>query len=88
MNKYQRYYMLHRDDKLSKYHNDPEVIAKREQKERKKAEKEAEKLAKQQEKEQKRQEKLQLALATKKTNKKQTGGLNEFLKGNPPVEKL
>ena len=74
MNKYQRYYALHRDDKLSKYHNDPEVIAKREEKERKKAEKNAEERTKQQEKERIRQEKLQLALATKKSNKKQTGG--------------
>lgn len=85
MNKYQRYYALHRDDKLSKYHNDPEVIARREERERKKAEKEAEELAKQQEKEQKRQNKLQLALATKKPNKTMAGGLNDFLDGNPPV---
>ena len=95
MNKYQRYYALHREQKLSKYHNDPEVIARREERERKKAEKEsereiekeAEKEAKKAEKEKKRQEVLQLALATKKQVKKSDGGLNEFLDGIPPVEK-
>lgn len=87
MNKYQRYYALHREQKLSKYHNDPEVIARREERERKKAEKEAEIETKQAEKEKKRQEILQLALATKKPVKKSDGGLTEFLDGIPPVEK-
>jgi bisphosphoglycerate-independent phosphoglycerate mutase (AlkP superfamily) len=87
MNKYQRYYALHREQKLSKYHNDPEVITRREERERKKAEKEVEKEIKQAEKEKKRQEVLQLALATKKSVKKSEGGLNEFLDGIPPVEK-
>ena len=87
MNKYQRYYALHREQKLSKYHNDPEVIARREERERKKAEKESEKEIKQAEKEKKRQEVLQLALATKKQVKNSDGGLNEFLDGIPPVVK-
>jgi hypothetical protein len=87
MNKYQRYYALHREQKLSKYHNDPEVIARREERERKKAEKEAEKEIKQAEKEKKRQEVLQLALATKKQVKNSEGSLTEFLDGIPPVEK-
>jgi hypothetical protein len=87
MNKYKRYYALHREQKLSKYHNDPEVIAKREAREVKRAEKEAEKANKQVEKEKKRQEALQLALATKKPIKKSDGGLSEFLDEIPPVGK-
>ena len=63
-----------------KYHNDPEVIAKREEKERKRiekeavkqAEKEAEKEAKRIEKEKIRQEKLALADATKRKFKEKT----------------
>jgi len=87
MNKYQRYYALHREQKLSKYHSDPEVIAKREERERKKTEKDAEKALKQQEREKKRQEKLQLALATKKTFKSSTN-LTEFLIQTSPVANL
>ena len=78
MNKYQRYYALHREQKLSKYHNDPEVIARRKERERKKAEKETDRETKQAEKEKKRQEVLQLALATKKPLKKSDDGLTEF----------
>lgn len=63
-----RYYHLHRDQKkakdLERYHNRPDVIAKKEERERKKAEKEAEYKEKQENKERIRQEKLQLALAT------------------------
>ena len=78
MPRHQRYYALHRDEKLAKdkerYNNKPEVIAKREEKERKRAEKEAEKQLKKEsekeakriEKERLRQEKLELALATSK----------------------
>jgi hypothetical protein len=68
MSREMRYYHLHREEKLIKqrdrYANDPETIAKREERERKKAEKEAESKAKQEEKERVRQDKLQLALAT------------------------
>jgi len=72
MNRADRYYHLHRDEKLAKirerYHNNPDVIAKREERERKKAEKEAqlaaEKELKRLYKEQKRLEALSLATAT------------------------
>lgn len=84
MNKHKRYYALHREQKLSKYHSNPEVIAKREERERKKAEKEVEKAAKQAEKEKKRQEILQLALATKKITKTTDGTLQDFLCKSPP----
>ena len=92
MTKYQRYYALHRDAKLSKYHNNPEIIAKKESREQKKAEKdllkkekkEAEKAAKQAEKERKLQQKVQLALATRKQTKS-SDGLAEFLVEIPPV---
>jgi hypothetical protein len=87
MNKHQRYYALHREQKLSKYHSDPDVIAKREERARKKAEKEAEKTVKQAEKERKRQETLQLALATKKINKQSNDALHDFLAEIPPVVK-
>jgi FKBP-type peptidyl-prolyl cis-trans isomerase len=88
-----RYYHLHRDVKntkaLERYHNKPEVIAKKAERERKKAEKEAqqkaEKEAKQKEKERKQQEQIQLALATRKVTKKVDGGLNHFLGGESPV---
>lgn len=79
MTKYQRHYALHRDQKLSKYHNNPIVIAKREERERKKAEKELEKETKLQEKEKIRLEKLQLALATKKSLQKSSETLDAFL---------
>jgi hypothetical protein len=85
MNKHQRYYALHREQKLSKYHNDPDVIAKREAREQKKEQREAEKAAKQAEKERKRQETLQIALATKKSTKKENGALHDFLSEIPPV---
>jgi len=93
MTKYQRYYALHRDAKLSKYHNNPDVIARKEQRERQKAEKdqerkekqEAEKAAKKAEKEKQRQQKVQLALATRKITKTSHNGLGDFLAGIPPV---
>jgi hypothetical protein len=81
MPRHQRYYLLHREEKINKvkerYNNNPEVIAKREERERKKAEKEAEKEAKKeaekeakrQEKERQREEKIALALATSKKRK-------------------
>ena len=46
INKYKRYYVLHRDEvnaqRLERYHNHPEVIAKKEEREKKKAAKAAE----------------------------------------------
>jgi hypothetical protein len=100
MNKYQRYYALHREEcnaqRLSRYHNNPAVIAKREERERLKDEKVAAKLAdklaikealkekKKAEREEKHKEKTQLALATKKITKKDTP-LGEFLIQTPPV---
>jgi len=49
--KYQRYYALHREQKLSKYHTRPDVIAKQEQREaivaERKKQKEEEKAIKQ-----------------------------------------
>ena len=91
--KYQRYYALHRDAKLSKYHNNPEIIAKKEERERQKAKKdllkkekqEAEKAAKQAEKVKKLQQKVQLALATRKVTKPSDSGLAKFLVEIPPV---
>jgi len=90
MSRNQRYHALHREERCAKrrerYYNSPEVIAKKEEHERKKIEKEllkkAEKEAKKAEKlaelDKARQEVLQLALATKKqTNRK--GALTEFL---------
>jgi bisphosphoglycerate-independent phosphoglycerate mutase (AlkP superfamily) len=83
MTRHQRYYALHRDEKLAKvkerYQNDPEFLAKKEEKERKRAEKEAEKEAKQIEKEQLRQEKLLLAKQTAKKPKNEVGGLDSVL---------
>jgi hypothetical protein len=63
---HQRYYLLHREKKLAKYHNNPEVIQKREEREKKKAEKEAEKERKRIEKEKKKKENLLLAVSTSK----------------------
>lgn len=101
MNKNQRYYILHREEcnaqRLARYHNNPVVIAKREEKERLKAEKEATKQAEKQakkealnlrkktEREEKYKEKMQLALSTKKIAKKSDTSLDEFLIQNPPV---
>jgi hypothetical protein len=76
MPRHQRYYALHREEKLAKYHNNPAVIAKREERERKKAEKEAEKEVKRLEKEKVRLEKLALAEATKQKLKKGVEGGN------------
>lgn len=96
-----RYYYRNREERISKvkekYNSNPDVIAKREERERKRAEKEAEKLAKKEadkeakrlEKERIRQEKLRLAEATKRQFKaKSEGSLNDFLAGSPPAEKF
>lgn len=72
-----RYYYRNRETKIAKdlarYHSNPNVIAKKEERERKKAEKkaekEAEKEAKRIEKERIRQEKLELAKLTKRVLK-------------------
>ena len=69
INKDMRYYHLHREEKLKKYHNDPEVIRKREERLKKKAEKESEKEAKRIERERLKQEKLALAIATSQKKK-------------------
>ena len=68
MSRSARYYQLNAEKekarRLAIYHNDPEVIRKREEREAKKAAKEAEKEAKRLEKERVRKEKLELALKT------------------------
>ncbi len=81
MNKKQRWYALHREEELARareeYNSRPDVIAKREERERKKAEKEAllqaEKERKRIEREErnreKNKEKLALAMATSKKKK-------------------
>jgi len=87
MPRHQRYYALHREQELARdkerYNNRPEVIAKREERERKKAEKQAEKDAKRIEKERIRQEKLATALATalatKRKTKNEHGGLDAIV---------
>jgi len=74
MDKHKRYYILHREEanirRLARYHNNPTVITKKEERERKKAEKETQKELKKQvkvlEKARKHDELIQLALATKK----------------------
>lgn len=78
-----KYHALYREQRLEKareaYNSRPEVIAKREERERLKAEKDAAKEAARQEKEQKRQEKLAAAIASRKkplkvqTNKEISG---------------
>jgi hypothetical protein len=69
----QRYHLLNREERLrkqrEKYNSDPEVIAKREEKERLRAEKEAEKLAKQQQKQTELQERTKIAAETKRIRK-------------------
>lgn len=87
-----RYYYRNREERINivkdRYHNNPEVIAKKEERERKRTEKEAEKEAKRIEKERIRQEKLALAEATqRKFKEKPEGGLDTFLAGSPPASK-
>lgn len=79
MNSDQRYYYLHREEKkiktLARYHSRPDVIAKREAREKKKAEKEAQNEAKRIEKEKIIHEKTLLAQATsQKKLKNEEGG--------------
>lgn len=85
-----RYYYRNRQEKIAKdlarYHNKPEVIAKKEERERKRVENEAKNEAKRIEKERIRQEKLALAEATKrKFKEKPEEGLDGFLAGSPPA---
>lgn len=87
-----RYYYLHREERkkkqLERYHNDPAVIAKREEKARKRAEKgamtaaekAAQKEARRIEREKIIQERTAKALETRRKIKtKMDGGLTEFL---------
>lgn len=87
-----RYYYRNREERINKvkekYNNNPEVIAKREERERKRAEKEAENEAKRIEKERLRQEKHTLAEASKRKLKEESeSGLTAFLVGSPPAGK-
>jgi hypothetical protein len=94
-----RYYYRNREEKIAKdlarYHNNPEVIAKKEERERKRiekgamkqSEKEAEKEVKRIEKERIRQEKLVLAESTKRRFKEKSGGgLDSLLAESSPAE--
>lgn len=81
-----RHYRLHREEQLARkkeeYNNRPDVIAKREAREKLKAEREAEKKAKKDaekevkriEKERIRQEMIAVAIATKRRLKEKSGG--------------
>jgi hypothetical protein len=81
LSRHQRYHALNREKRISyqlqRYYSNPDVIAKREERERnkeknaaeKEARKAAEKEAKQQEKKRKQDERTALALATKKVPK-------------------
>ncbi len=94
LTRHQRYHALNREKRISyqleRYYNNPDVIAKREERERKKAEKAAEKEAKkaaekeakQQEKKRKQDERTALALATKKVPKAK---VDSFLAENLPA---
>jgi hypothetical protein len=97
MDRYKRYYVLHADERRAKatiaYHSRPDVINRKEERERLKAEKEAAKAAARaagklktkEEREKERLEKLAFAIATSKKPKEQLaalvgGGLEEFLR--------
>jgi hypothetical protein len=73
LTRHQRYHALNREKRISyqleRYYSNPDVIAKREERERKKAEREADKEAKRQEKKKLQEERTALALATKKVPK-------------------
>jgi len=72
-----RYYRIHREERLEKnkarYASNPEVIAKREERERIRAEKEAAKEAAKAERERKRQEKIALAKQTSRVARYRAG---------------
>jgi hypothetical protein len=101
ISKYERYYALHIEERRAKalaaYHSRPDVIRRKEERERLKAEKEAIKAAareatkakKKEEREKARQEKLALALATSKKPKEELVtlagvGLDDFLRRGSP----
>ena len=73
LTRHQRYHALNREKRISyqleRYYNNPDVIAKREERERKRIAREAEQEAKRQEKNRIREERTALALATKKVPK-------------------
>jgi len=91
MSRSSRYYLLHAEERrkeaLARYHSNPEVIRRREERERLRAEKEAAKHAakeaereatkarKKEEREKARQEKLALAIATSKKPKEELAAL-------------
>ncbi len=87
-----RYYRLHRDERLAvlkeKYNSRPDVIEKREERERKKAEKEAEKEAEKQRKKEEREanriKKLSVAIKTSRFKEKVQGNLGQFLEESSP----
>lgn len=87
LTRHQRYYAIHREDKLAKvkqrYQNNPEYIAMKEEKKREKAQRDAEKAAmkeaKRIEKEKARLERLALAIKTAKKKKNEGGGLDSIL---------
>jgi hypothetical protein len=64
-----RYYQLHAEERKRKYHTNPEVIRKREEREKRKAEKEAEKEAARAERQHIKEEKIKLAIQTSKAKK-------------------
>jgi hypothetical protein len=88
----QRYYALHREQKLAKvierYNSKPEIIAKREERDKLKLEKatqkHADKEAKKVEKEKKREEKERLAVLTSRKKREQAAAppLNPPVSGN------
>ena len=97
ISKYERYYALHIEERRAKaraaYHLRPDVIRRKEERERLKAEKEAAKAAEREagkhrtkeEREKAHQEKLAIALATSKKPKEELaalvgGGLEDFLR--------
>ena len=65
MPRHKRYYALHREERIAKYNSRPDIIAKREEREKRRIEKEAEQAAKKEAAEVRRQERLKLALATR-----------------------
>lgn len=73
LTRHQRYHALNREKRISyqleRYYSNPDVIAKKEERERKKVEREAGKEAKRQEKKKLQEERTALALATKKVHK-------------------
>lgn len=85
-----RFYRLHREEQLAKkkeeYNNRPDIIAKRQERQRKKAEKEAEKEAKLLEKENKLKERIAIAENTcRKIKQKSDHSLLPFLETKSPA---